>query len=210
MLLLGCKVCSLLLVLVIRRQGQGDGPPLHLECARVDLEEGPEVLRRAVGELLPARLEIPGEPRQEVSQRGGSGGELGADALGQEGVVLGRCCCPSSCCCCCCRFIAPFREDLGDGSPELLEVNGLALLVDDKVIRVVEEEVSELLHVLAGDVADLGRGLGAVTEQTLEGRRAGEMVHNLQEGHFPPSSPLWVPRWIHRIGGVCSGGKNKT
>ena len=154
--------------MVIRRQGQGDGPPLHLECARVDLEEGPEVLRRAVGELLPARLEIPGEPRQEVSQRGGSGGELGADALGQEGVVLGRCCCPSSCCCCCCCFIAPFREDLGDGSPELLEVNGLALLVDDKVIRVVEEEVSELLHVLAGDVADLGRGLGAVTEQTLE------------------------------------------
>ncbi len=43
------------------------------------------------------------------------------------------------------------------------------LIIDNKIIRIFGQEVSELLDVLSGDMANFGRSLGSVAKQALDG-----------------------------------------
>ncbi len=43
------------------------------------------------------------------------------------------------------------------------------LIIDDKIIRIFGQEVSELLDVLSGDMANFGWSLGSVAKQALDG-----------------------------------------
>ena len=60
-----------------------------------------------------------------------------------------------------------FPECIGDFALVLLEEDDL--LLDDELLGILSQEVPELLDVLAGDVPYLGRRLGPVPQQGLDG-----------------------------------------
>ena len=65
------------------------------------------------------------------------------------------------------QLMRVFPECIGDFALVLLEEDDL--LLDDELLRILGQEVPELLDVLAGDVTYLGRRLRTVPQQGLNG-----------------------------------------
>ena len=135
---------------------EGDDAVLHLEDVRVYPQKGgqvggrleeaargrlPELADRQVEELFNVNLAVDLDLLPEELDE-----LVGEDRVDLDLLHLG--------------------EGVGDLALVLLQVDNL--LFDDKLLRVLGQKVSELLDVLAGDVPDLGRGLGPVAEQALD------------------------------------------